>query len=232
MDVEINDRCHTKLYKHPPRNDRQIKLQENVKVSFKKCMIDDELIDIGYFGKYERSDKVQRLVFNYNQSVGKNADSIYNCTVNAFDDINYYMDIWKPYTAKLSSVFGIQNLDFSPINHRVTAFGHDRHVVNDKLYELYKVDLMPELKISASCTKHDKGNGVKAGQLGLKESHEAWPELNEYGTTTSGLTFIIRKFKLSSSYPHQKAMHLIAHVFNEYGQKAMIMVLFIFRQKM
>ena len=97
------DRNKDNLYGHV----LEYKLQESVKQSFKTCEIDEKLIDIGHFGKYERSDKVQRVVFNYNQSIGKNAESIYDCTVNAFDDINYYMNIWKQYEPQLISAFGV-----------------------------------------------------------------------------------------------------------------------------
>ena len=106
---------------------------------------------------------------------------------------------------------------------------HDKKV-NDKLYELYKEELLPALTSSASCTKHDKGNAAKAGERGMKQTRVVFEELDGYGTTTSALTFVIRKFKPTSSYPHQKSLHFLAHISLVHGRKAMMMMMWIWQQ--
>ena len=95
---------------------------------------------------------------------------------------------------------------------------------------MYKEELLPLLTSSASCTKHDKGNAAKAGEKGMKETRVVFEELDGYGTTTSALTFVIRKFKPTSSYPHQKSLHFLAHISQTHGQKAMIMAMWIWQQ--
>ena len=99
--------------------------------------------------------------------------------------------------------------------------------VNDKLHELYQIELLPKLRTSASCTKHGKGNAAKAAERGLKVTRTGQKELEQFGTTTSALTFLIRKFKPTSSYPHQKSFHLLAHIYQLYGEKGMLMMIWM-----
>ena len=101
--------------------------------------------------------------------------------------------------------------------------------MNDKLRVLYKMDLFPSLEIDASCTKHDKGNACKAAQAAAQRTRAPYPELKHYRTTTAAETFIIRKFKRTSLYPHQKSYHLIAHVYSRFGRNGMLFLLYLFK---
>ena len=94
---------------------------------------------------------------------------------------------------------------------------------------MYKVQLFPSLVIDASCTKHDQGNAAKAAHAASKKTRAPFPELDDYSTTTSAQTFVIRKFKRTSNYPHQKSWHLTAHIYSKHGRKAMLFGLYIFQ---
>ena len=114
----------------------EYKLDGSQSQAFKKCVIGGKEIDIGYFGAYERNKKVARLVFSYNQSVGKNADTLKICTNEAFNDLNTFISIWEStkYKQILTAELGEDNINFTPLNHRITAYGHDRAAVKFYLY--------------------------------------------------------------------------------------------------
>ena len=109
----------------------EYKIAESKIQSFKSCIIGGRERNIGYFSSYDRNESVSRLVINYNQSIGKSADCIKECTEEAFQDINHYIILWSQpdIQSKLVTAFGRANLNFIPLNHRVTGFGHDRAVV-------------------------------------------------------------------------------------------------------
>ena len=109
----------------------EFKPQKEKIESFEKCVIDGMQRDITYFASYERNGNVGRLVFNYNQSIGKSADCIMECTSSAFYDINHYVNLWGSGDLQriLIDTFGQQTLNFNPLNHRISSFGHDRHIV-------------------------------------------------------------------------------------------------------
>ena len=109
----------------------EFKPQKEKIESFEKCVIDGMQRDITYFASYERNGNVGRLVFNYNQSIGKSADCIMECTSSAFHDINHYVNLWGSGDLQriLTETFGARRLNFNPLNHRITSFGHDRHIV-------------------------------------------------------------------------------------------------------
>ena len=64
----------------------------------------------------------------------------------------------------------------------------------------------------------------------MKETRVSHEELDGYGTTTSALTFLIRKFKPTSNYPHQKSLHFLAHIMQVHGQRAMFMMMWLWQQ--
>ena len=109
----------------------EFRLAQQKRDSFKKCVIDGKERDIGFFASYERNANVCRLIIYYNQSLGKSVDAIKECTEEAFYDINHYIQTWStdPLKSQLIESFGAANLNFKPLNLRVTGFGHDRHVV-------------------------------------------------------------------------------------------------------
>ena len=106
-------------------------VSQQKKEHFKKCIIDGKTVGIDHFSSYERNSNCSRLVFAYNQSVGKTADCLKQSTDEALDDFNDFIRLWQ--TPELKSVleaeFGADNLNYTPINDRVNAFGHDRHSV-------------------------------------------------------------------------------------------------------
>ena len=134
------DRNKDNLYGHV----LEFKFAEERRQAFGKCEIDGEAVDITHFAAYDRSDKISRLVINYNESIGKSADSIKECTEEALNDINYYIQLWGSGHLKqqLIETFGEENLNFTPINERMTGFGHDRHIVKYlSLHEVYTLFL-------------------------------------------------------------------------------------------
>ena len=133
------ERNNDNLYGHV----LEYNISKEKRLQFEKCIIEGAERDISYFTSYERNDKVFRLIFSYNQSIGKSADSIKECTEEAFKDINHYIEIWASPDLKsqLIETFGEHNLNFSPLNNRVNGFGHDRHVVKYKcLQTMYSFD--------------------------------------------------------------------------------------------
>ena len=115
----------------------EFQMDKELKDKFKTCVINGETVDIDYFASYARNKNVSRLVFSYNQSVGKTADCLRSCTEESFEDFNNFIAIWSrnDNRAKLEAAFGAEQVDFTPLNLRVNAYGHDRHVV--KFYVAY-----------------------------------------------------------------------------------------------
>ena len=116
----------------------EFKLGAPKESKFKKCIINGVERDIKYFSSYERNANVYRMIFSYNESIGKTAENLKICTDQAFEDVNHYIKLWeskhlKPYLVR---AFGEENLNFSPLNLRITAFGHDRHSVKYIFYNI------------------------------------------------------------------------------------------------
>ena len=109
------------------------------KQAFKTCLLNGQMVGIDYFAAYERSKTVSRLVFSYNQSVGKTAECLKECTEQSLEDLDEFMKIWQSddNVNILISEFGRSHLDFTSLKDRVTAFGHDRHKVKILLYVIY-----------------------------------------------------------------------------------------------
>ena len=92
-------------------------------------MIDGEL-RIEYFVSYDRNKYVSRLILAYNQAIGKDAECAKMAIDEAFGDLGEFMDLWQgEFKKELVNAFGAENLDFTPVNHRINGFHHDRHIV-------------------------------------------------------------------------------------------------------
>ena len=57
-------------------------------------------------------------------------------TDEAFKDINEFIKLWQQEVLKkyLVAEFGEDALDFTPLSHRINAFGHDRHIIKFHIF--------------------------------------------------------------------------------------------------
>ena len=99
--------------------------------TFKSCIIEGWERDVEYFSSYDRNESVYRLILDYNQSMVKSADCIKDCTEEAFQEMNHYIETWlqTDLESKLVKAFGRANLASALLNNRVTGFGHNQVVV-------------------------------------------------------------------------------------------------------
>ena len=109
----------------------EFEINKEHKAKFKTCVIKGQTVGIDHFAAYDRNENVSRLVFSYNQSVGKTADSLRACTEESFDDFNDFIKLWQQEDNKqiLVKSFDEEQINFSPLNLRVNAYGAVLHIV-------------------------------------------------------------------------------------------------------
>ena len=109
----------------------EFQFPESKKKTFKTLTWNNKSIGIEYFSSYERTKNVSRIVFSYNQSIGKTAESLKVCTDESMEDLDSFMNIWREDELQrvLISEFGEDNINLDTVRDRVTAFTHDRHTV-------------------------------------------------------------------------------------------------------
>ena len=109
----------------------EFEMSQEHRHKFKTCIIKGETVGIDHFAAYERNKNVSRLAFSYNQSVGKTADGMRACTEESFEDFNDFIKLWQreDNRQKLVAAFGEGAIDFTPLNLRVNAYGHDPHII-------------------------------------------------------------------------------------------------------
>ena len=132
----------------------EFQMHKDHKVKFKTCAVDWQIISIDHFASYEPNENVSRFVFSYIRSVGKTADCLRSCTKQSSADFNNFIKLWcrDDNRAKLKAPFGKKQIDFTPLNLRIHACSHDRHVV--KCYVSYiRAQLFIDRMSTISCEK-------------------------------------------------------------------------------